>query len=93
MSEENTAPEAGQENQEVGLSYADITSMVQVIDVVTGRGAVQGDELFQVGTLRERLIAFLRYAKDNGEELDLPTSAFNPAEEAPEEEAPAEAAE
>ena len=95
MSEETTAPEApeaSQEQQEVGLSYTDILSTVQVIDVVTGRGALQGDQLFQVGTLRERLVAFLRYAKDSGEEVgELPPSAFNPVEEAPaQEEAPAE---
>ena len=85
MSEEANAPE-----QEPGLSYGDILACVQIIDVTTQRGAIQGDELMQVGTVRERLVAFLRYAKEKGEDIELPPSAFNTPEA---EEAPAEAAE
>jgi hypothetical protein len=80
MSEEATAPEAGQENQEVGLSYQDIIGCVQIIDVTSARGAIKGDELVQVGTVRERLVAFLRAAKEEGAEIELPPSAFNPSE-------------
>jgi hypothetical protein len=88
MSEETTAPEAGQENQEVGLSYQDIIGCVQIIDVTSARGAIKGDELVQVGTVRERLVAFLRAAKEEGAEIELPPSAFNPSEaEVPAEEA------
>ena len=87
MSEEANAPQEGQ--QEIGLSYGDITAAVQIIDVTTQRGAIQGDEMLQVGTVRERLVAFLRYAKENGEDIELPPSSMNP----PAEEAPAEAAE
>ena len=88
MSEEVNAPEEG---QEVGLSYQDINAAIQVIDIVSARGAIRGEELVQVGTLRERFVAFLRHAQAQGEELgfDLPLSSLNP----PEEEAPAEAAE
>ena len=96
MSEETTAPEAGQE-QEVGLSYGDITACVQIIDVTAQRGAINGEELIQVGTIRERLVGFLRHAKSQGEEVgELPPSGFNQPEPAKEEapaEAPAEAAE
>mgnify|MGYP000069582961 CR=1 FL=1 len=53
MSEETTAPEEG--NQEPGLSYGDIMACVQIIDVTSTRGAIKGDELVQVGTVRERL--------------------------------------
>lgn len=90
MSEENTAPQ-----QEVGLSYGDITAAVQIIDVTSQRGAIKGDELVQVGTVRERFVAFLRHAQENGEDIgELPSSAYNQQPEAPaEEEAPAEAAE
>lgn len=93
MSEETTAPQEGQ--QEIGLSYADITAAVQIIDVCTQRGAIQGDELMQVGTVRERFVAFLRHAQSQGEDVgELPPSGFNAQPEAPaEEEAPAEAAE
>lgn len=95
MSEETTAPEAGQENQEVGLSYGDITACVQIIDVTAQRGAINGEELIQVGTIRERLVGFLRSQQALGEDVgELPKSGFNPQPEAPaEEEAPAEAAE
>lgn len=89
MSEEVNAPEAGQA-QEVGLSYGDIQAAIQIIDVTSSRGAIQGDELVQVGTVRERFVAFLRHAQSQGEEVgELPPSGFNP----PAEEAPAEAAE
>ena len=92
MSEEVNTPEAG--NQEIGLSYNDIISAVQIIDVVTDRDAVRGDELLQVGTVRERFVAFLRHAKSQGEEVgELPSSALNPVEAPAQEEAPAEAAE
>ena len=83
MSEEVNAPEEG---QNVGLSYGDIQACVQIVDVATQRGAIRGDELMQVGTVRERLVAFLRYAQENGEDVgELPPSGFNAA--------PAEAAE
>jgi hypothetical protein len=86
MSEENTAPEAG---QDVGLSYQDIVAAIQIIDVTSQRGAIQGEELIQVGTVRERFVAFLRHAKAEGQyDGDIPSSSMNPpAEEAPAEEA------
>ncbi len=85
MSEENKAPE---QEQEPGLSYGDIIACVQIIDVTSSRGAIKGDELVQVGTVRERLVAFLRAAKEQGADIELPPSAYNtPAEEAPAEEA------
>jgi hypothetical protein len=66
---------------EIGLSFQDI----------------QGEEMLQVGTIRERFVAFLRHAKSQGEEVgELPPSGFNQPEPAKEEapaEAPAEAAE
>ena len=96
MSEETTAPQEGeaQLEQEVGLSYNDITACVKIIDVTTNRGAIQGDELMQVGTVRERLVAFLRHAQEQGEDVGtLPPSAYNTPEAPAEEEAPAEAAE
>jgi hypothetical protein len=93
MSEDANTQEADQE-QEAGLSYGDIQAAVQVIDVTTQRGAIRGDELVQVGTLRERFIAFLRLAKESGQEVgELPPSAYNDPEAPVEEEAPAEAAE
>ena len=90
MSEEVNAPEAGQE-EVVGLGYGDIQACVQIIDVSTQRGAIRGDELMQVGTIRERLVGFLRHAQSQGEEVgELPASPYN---EESVQEAPAEAAE
>ena len=91
MSEETTAPQEGEAQvEEVGLSYQDISDSVRIIDVTTSRGAIQGDELVQVGTIRERLVAFLRHAQEQGEDVGtLPPSSYN----TPAEEAPAEAAE
>ncbi len=81
MSEEVNAP------QEVGLSYGDIKACVQIIDVTCNRGAIRGDELVQVGTVRERLVAFLQYAKEQGEDVgelpEVPPTSSEPAEEAP----------
>ena len=86
MSEETTAPQQGEAQiEEVGLSYNDIQAAVRIIDVTSQRGAIKGDELVQVGTIRERFVAFLRHAQEQGEDIGtLPPSAYN---------APAEAAE
>ena len=90
MSEESAPQQGEEEGQEVGLSYGDISASVQIIDVATNRGAIRGDELVQVGTVRERLVAFLRHAKENGEDVgELPSSAYN----APAPTEPSEAAE
>lgn len=77
-------PTQGQEGeqQEVGLSYGDIKACVQIIDVTCNRGAIRGDELVQVGTVRDRLVSFLQYAKDQGEDVgelpEVPPSASAP---------------
>ena len=65
-----------EETQAPSLSLNDIANVVQVIDMVSTRGAIRGDELAPVGILRERLVAFLK--------------ASQPAPEAVEEEASAE---
>ena len=59
------------------LSLNDIANVVQVIDMVSTRGAIRGEELAPVGILRERLVAFLK--------------ASQPAQEAAPEEAAPEA--
>lgn len=92
MSEEANAPQEGQE--EVGLSYQDIQAAVRIIDVASNRGAILGEEMIQVGTVRERFVSFLRYAKSQGEDVgELPPSSFNEQGDPATEEAPAEAAE
>lgn len=56
MSEENKAEAPG-----IGLS--DIAACIQIIDIVTKRGAFEGSELSDVGTVRNRLAAFLEANK------------------------------
>jgi hypothetical protein len=55
----------------------DILGVVQIIDVVTQRGAIKGEEMVAVGTLRERFVAFLRHAKEQGQNIELPPSMNN----------------
>lgn len=74
------APEAGAEQAEAvaeaanaaGLSLQDISACVQVIDVVSQRGAIRGNELQAVGTLREKLVGFLKAAQEQGQPVDIP---------------------
>jgi len=47
------------EEQNVELSLNDIASVVQIIDVVTKRGAFEGTELEAVGVLRNRFAKFV----------------------------------
>ena len=49
----------GQE-QEVVISLGDLSTVLQIIDVVSQRGGFQGQELAGVGTLRNKLEAYLR---------------------------------
>lgn len=46
------------------LTINDIAAVVQTIDVVTARGAIRGEELSQVGALRDRFAAFVRAAQE-----------------------------
>ena len=70
MTEENQAPET-QEQQAPGLSLNDISAAVQIIDVATARGAIRGEELLPVGTVRQRFMAFLEHAKAEGQEVNM----------------------
>jgi hypothetical protein len=76
-----------EQEQAPGLSLQDISAAVQIIDVVTPRGAFRGEELASVGMVRERFMAFLRHAKEQGQDVTLPGEAPAPAE-APPAEAP-----
>jgi len=82
------APEEAQD-QGPGLSLNDIASAVQIVDVASSRGAIRGDEMAAVGAVRERFMAFLNHAKEQGQidrvpgdEAPAPTSdAEAPASE------------
>ena len=97
MSDENMVEDAeviedqqGQQGEEVpGLSYGDIGAAVQIIDASANRGAFRGEELVSVGTVRERFVSFLAYAKSQGEDVIVPPSASD-APSAPEAQAETE---
>ena len=60
MSEvENNEVEEAVEAPVPGIGLQDIAACVQIIDIVTKRGAFEGSELADVGTVRNRLSAFL----------------------------------
>jgi hypothetical protein len=46
------------------LNINDVAAAVQIIDVVTARGAIRGEELSQVGGLRDKFAAFVRAAQE-----------------------------
>lgn len=47
------------EQQQVSITLGDVASVVQLIDVVSRRGAISGQELAGVGMLRNKLETFL----------------------------------
>lgn len=46
------------------LTINDIANALQIIDTVTRRGAFSGEELSQVGMVRDRFAAFIRAAQE-----------------------------
>jgi hypothetical protein len=60
---DNTKEMQEQEQQQAAapqLSLNDLVAVVQLIDVVSRRGAFEGSELAVIGALRNRLEAFLK---------------------------------
>jgi len=74
MSEvENNEVEEATVTDTPGIGLQDIAACVQIIDIVTKRGAFEGAELADVGTVRNRLTAFL--------DANKPPEAEEPKEE------------
>ena len=48
-----------QQEQEAVITLGDISTILQIIDVVSTRGGFQGQELAGIGMLRNKLEAFL----------------------------------
>ncbi len=68
MSEQQNPQAQGQEQQEpVQISLQDIATVVQLIDVVSRRGGIEGNEMAGVGMLRNKLEVFLRQNAPEGE--------------------------
>ena len=57
-----------QEQQPVQISLQDIATVVQMIDVVSRRGAFEGNEMAGVGMLRNKMEVFLRQNAPAGEQ-------------------------
>lgn len=81
--QESTPEQVAEAAQEVGLSLQDISACVQIIDVVSERGAIKGNELQAVGGLRDKLVTFLKAAQANGEDVQIPGEGAEEQEEAP----------
>ena len=62
--EETVADEAVPEMNPTGdtLNLTDIAAVIQIIDVVTKRGAFEGNEMADVGAIRNRLEKFIKAA-------------------------------
>lgn len=73
------------QDQGPGLSLNDIAATVQIIDAASARGAIRGEEMVAVGTVRERFMAFLEHAKAQGQIDKLPGEDTPAEEEAAEE--------
>ena len=62
---DGNVPEATQAPEgEQGLNLSDIRACVTIIDIVTKRGAFEGAELADVGSVRNRLDNFLKAAAE-----------------------------
>lgn len=67
MSEQQNPTAQGQEQEPVQISLQDIATVVQLIDVVSRRGGIEGNEMAGVGMLRNKLEVFLRQNAPEGE--------------------------
>ena len=79
MSEENTYDAAAAVDNNKGpapeINLGDFAVAVAIIDTVAKRGAFEGQELADVGRLRERLTTFIEYHKPNDEAPPPPEEA------------------
>jgi len=72
MSEQEQAP--------VQLSLQDIATVVQMIDVVSRRGGIEGRELAGIGMLRNKFELFLQQNAPQGEQPEGAMPAELPAD-------------
>jgi len=49
-----------EQEQKLSITLGDLSSLLQIIDVVSQRGAIQGSEMQGVGLLRNKLEMFLK---------------------------------
>ena len=76
--------ETNQNPADAGLNVQDIVNVVKIIDVVSDRGAIKGDELSSVGRVRDRLVGFVQAnqpQKAPAEESAPPAETATPTED------------
>lgn len=66
--EEQVLPETQDKPTAPDVNIGDFRAMLQIIDVASQRGAFKGEELTSVGTVRDRLNAFVQYHTPQPEE-------------------------
>lgn len=59
------------------LTLQDLDSIVKVIDVVVQRGAIKGDEMLTVGTLREKVASVVKAAVEAQDKPETVTQNVN----------------
>lgn len=73
-----------QQEQQVTITLGDLSTVLQLIDVVSTRGGFQGNEMAGVGMLRNKIEAYLRQnapQQDQGvaeQEVDVAAPAEGP---------------
>ena len=76
--------ETNQNPADAGLNVQDIINVVKIIDVVSDRGAIKGDELSSVGRVRDRLVGFVQANQPQqppAEDTAPPAEAPTPTED------------
>lgn len=68
-------PQVERSSEPVQLSFADLAAAVQIIDVFVARGAVRGEELTSVGSVRDRLATFVKQAQEQQQEQEAQAEA------------------
>ena len=58
------------ENKAPDVNLGDFTAMLRIIDVASKRGAFEGPELSSVGTIRDRVAAFVDFHTPKQEETE-----------------------
>ena len=79
QTQEQTA-DAGTAPQQTSLQLSDILLCAQVIQLASSRGAFRAEEFSQIGSVYDRVIAFL---KDSGALQPAPSADATPAADAP----------
>lgn len=65
---------------DTNVTLQDIITMVNIIDACSERGAFKGNELATVGTLREKLAAFVRANQPANQQADQEQNTDESAE-------------